>query len=510
MPLLRKPILNPIEGLNYQKPSTMINDRGGYPKNMRLYRDELKKKEGYLFYGESPIWCAPGDTEKPVLHLCQYPLASLSIRLVRFNKEHAEKYNVATGKWDRITSSAFTGTNDDFFSTTVAENKLIVGNNVDPTMEYNDSGFFKELVGAPKAKFLEYNKKGYLLAGFVTVGSDSFPTKVMWPDTGNIYGWTTGNYGSSILRDDPNPIRGMKNLNEYTAIYKKNSIYLARTVDTSDIFVFDLVETGTGLLSNRAIADKNGVHYILTLDDFKIFNGVRTESIADKTVQREAFGRVNWNRVNRCFTQLMENLDEVWFYMVIAGEDWPTEIWKYNYRLGLWYYDTCNYITSACIYFQQAALTMDDLPGTMDSLLGRFDDALTTQDNPIIIIGDKNSYTYRLDQLTHNENGRAIDAYWESADFVADKFENYKRWLELDFEAKGHSLDIWYSVDYGANWKKIKTVTLTNLWPDKPYKVYLDVVARHIRFRFSNNKKDETFYLRQFYPYYLFREDAGR
>jgi len=103
-----------------------------------------------------------------------------------------------------------------------------------------------------------------------------------------------------------------------------------------------------------------------------------------------------------------------------------------------------------------------------------------------------------------------IDGDWQSIDFTADKFEYYKRWLQLDFEAKGNSIDIEYSIDYGSTWSSIKTnYALSPDWSNKMYRVYFDVVARNIRFRFRNNRSGETFSLRQFYPYYLDREETN-
>jgi hypothetical protein len=505
MPLLRKPILKPIVGLDYMNPSTMINDRGGYPKNMRLSRDELKKREGISLFGASAITGA-----KPIIHMAQYPLESQSIRLVRFSRNICEVYNTATGAWDDITGAAFTGADSDFFSTTVAENKLIISNYVDKMRVYNDAGTTTDLTAAdgtcPKAKFIEYNK-GYLLAAYLDdIGT--FPTKVKWTDIGDITKWGSGNYGSSLLYHDPLPIRGMKNLNENTIVYKKNSIYSGRNVDTDDIFIFDLVYTGVGLMSNRALIDQRGVHYFMGVDDFYTFRGIRPESIADSTVKREVFGRLDSNYDTRCFALLMTDQDEIWFFIVTTGNTWPTEIWKYNYRTGFWYYDTCSSLSAAALYYQQASVAWNDVTGTWDSQGYRWDDRLTTTNSPIAVIGDSSGFTYKYDTLVNNDNGVAIDASWESMDFTADKFEQYKRWLELDFEAKGSSLKVWYSTDYGSTWKYIKEVTLTSEWAQ--YKVYFDVVARNVRFKFSNNTLGQTFYLRQFYPYYLFREEVNR
>lgn len=506
MPLLRKPVLLPIVGLDYMNPSTMINDRGGFPKNMRLYRNYLKKREGKSAFGETEI------SGGQIMHLCQYELESLVVRAIRFSKTRAQKYNATTGVWDDITGTPFTGGDSDFFSTCVAENKLIIANYIDATRTYNDSGNTANLAAVdgevPKAKFIEYNEAGYLIAAFVNVAGVSYPTKVMWSDIGNIAKWGSGNYGASLLRHNPTPIRGLRNLNEYTVAYKKDGIYLGRPVDTTDIIKWDLVHTGVGLLASRALVDHRGKHYFMGLDDFYSFTGDRPESIADQTIQRECFSRIDEDKSDRNFALVMTEYDEVWFFVVVSGNSWPTEIWKYNYRTGFWYYDTCSELTAAMIYYQQASVAVDDLVGTIDQQMFRIDDKLLTTNFPFGIVGNSDGFTYKLDAFLSNDVGVAIDAEWASMDFAADKFEEYKRWLQLDFEAKGHSLKVYYSTDFGKTYTLIKNQTLTNEWAT--YRIYFDKVAQYIRFKFRNDSSGETFYLRHFYPYYLSREEVNK
>jgi hypothetical protein len=508
MPLLRKPVLMPIVGVNYMDPSTMISDRGGFPQNMRLYRNDLRKREGISLFQTAAMVGA-----NAVLYLTEYNLVSQATRLVRFSKIGVEKYNTATGAWDVITGSAFTGTVDDFFSSCVAEDKLIMTNYIDAIRTYNDAGNTADLVASsgsvPKAKFLEYNG-GYLLAAYLNTGT-AFPTKVGWTDTGDITDWGSGNYGSALLYHDPLPIRGMKNLNEFTIVYKKNSIYNGRKVDTSDVFTFDLTHTGVGLISNRCLVDYRGAHYFMGTDDFYSYKGVRPESIGEATVKRQVFSRLSPANSKRSFAVLATDYDEIWFYVAISGNDWPTEVWKYNYRTGYWYYDTCSGITAAGTYVEGATFAWNDLVGTWNAQNYRWDDKLSSADAPIIILGDSAGKTLKYDSLVNNDNGVAIDGQWQSMDFAADSFETYKRWLQLDFEAKGYSIEISYSTDYGSTWKTIKaSYTLSDDWPTIPYRVYFDVVARNIRFRFRNNTSGETFFLRQFYPYYLSREETNR
>ena len=506
MALLRKPILKPIVGLNYMDPSTMLEDRGGFPRNMRLSRNDLKKREGKTLYGDDAI-------SGSVLHLVQYPLESQVIRLLRMSQRKCEKWNTTTEAWDDITGSDFTGGDSDFFSTTVAENELIITNGVDAMRTYDDAGNTADLVAStgtvPVAKYISYNEAGYLISAYiqsVTAG----PVRIQWTDIGDITAHGSGNYGASLLRHSPDPIRGIHSLNEYTVCYKKDAIYLGRPVDTSDIFIWDLVWTGVGLISNRAVVEHNGRHYFMGTDDFYQFNAVRPESIGNDSVQREVFSRLDADKIDRCFAMLMTAYDEVWFFIVTSGEDWPTEVWKYNYRTGYWYMDTCSALTSAALYYAQSSVAWNDLVGTWEHQMWRWDDNLTTTDSPTAMFGDADGYTYKNDPFVSNDNDVAIDGAWTSMDFTADKFETYKRWLQLEFEAKGNNVKVEYSTDFGDTWTTIKTVALSDQWPVKPYVIYFDIVARNIRFRFSNATLNETFFLRTFYPYYLEREDTSR
>jgi len=507
MPLLRKPVLKPIVGLDWMDPSTMLQDRGGFYRNMRLYRNDLKKREGKTLFGSTAV------SGGQVQHLTTYPLESQVIRLIRMSKTKCQKWNTATFVWDDITGVNFTGGDGDFFSTCVAEDKLILTNGVDVMRTYNDAGNTTNLVAGsgtvPVAKYIAYNQSGYLIAAYIQSVTGG-PFKVQWTDIGDITAWGAGNYGSSLLRHSPEPIRGLHNLNEFTVAYKKDAIYVGRPVETSDIIIWDLAWQGAGLMSNRAVVVHAGKHYFMGTDDFYEFNGVRPESIAKGRVQREVFSRLDGNKTNRCFALLLTDYDEVWFFIVTAGENWPTEVWKYNYRLNAWYMDTCSELTSAALYYTQASVAWDDLVGTWAQQNWRWDDLLTTTDAQTPIFGNASGFCLKQNPFVNNDNGIAIDARYESIDFTADKFESYKRWLQLDFEAKGHSVIVEYSTDYGETWQSIETVTLTDRWPSKPYTVYFDIVARNIRFRLSNAVSGETFYLRTFYPYYVEREETSR
>ena len=58
------------------------------------------------------------------------------------------------------------------------------------------------------------------------------------------------------------------------------------------------------------------------------------------------------------------------------------------------------------------------------------------------------------------------------------------RFIEFEFEAKGTTVEVLYSTDNGTTWVSAGVTILADQW--RLYRVYVDVVGRTIRYRFSN------------------------
>lgn len=510
MPLLRKatpeiprrPVLAPIEGLDYSAPSTFINYRNGFPVNMRVLQGDLRKREGASQLGTDTIVGANG-----ILHQGIYPQDDETIKILRMSKSNIEVYNTGTDSWDDITGTALIGGDNDYFDDAVAQNTYISTNSlINNIRKWAGTGNTALLGGnPPKCKFLEYLSP-YLIAGFTDLGLGRHQ-KAQWTDTGNIEVWSGGNSGSALLRQHGgSPMRGLKNLNEVCVSYMKDAIYLGRNVDTTEVIKWDLAETGSGLMAHRAVVDFNGRHYYMGLDDFKVFDGVRSESIG-KSVRDYVFPFRNTNKEAGNFALLIPEYEEVWFFVIMSGKTYPQDIWKYNYRYGFWYQDTCSNYRTAVQWYQQGSTTIDQMVGTIDAQAQRIDDFLSLTNSPLYVYGSSDGKSYKLDRTTNNDAGVLVDAKYDSIDFKGSRFEQQSRWLQLDFWAKGSgTLRLFYSTEYGINWKSITNVTLTSEF--KRYRVFLDVLSERIRFRWLNNTLNETFSLRQFYPYYLDREEV--
>ena len=298
-------------------------------------------------------------------------------------------------------------------------------------------------------------------------------------------------------------------LNEFAACYKENSLWIGRKLSTTDIFDFSCIKTGIGLASSRGVADHAGQHYFIGNNDFYVWNGARYESIGG-AVRDEAFSFVDRSKLNRCFAFNMRDVGEIWFFMVRSGTSWPTDIWKYSYLNGFWYYDTCDEITGMISWYRSSDQSWDsDIgsgsdTGTWDEATDAWDDSISTSDSEDYIFGDSRGHTLSYDRNSFDDDGSAVKSEMVTKDYIADKFENYKRWLQLDFWAHGiGDIKIAYSIDYGSTWIFIESKTLTETV--QKFQLYFDIVSSQIRFKFYNYDAGEGFTLQNFYPYYLGR-----
>ena len=514
MALLRKGVLLPTKGVDFSQPSTFIDDRSGFPKNVRIYRGELRKRPGKSLYG-SVI------TGGQVMGLGKLETFSESF-LVRASKTNVQRYNTSISDWSDIGDIVFQGGDGDFFNfaNIVESNMIAIVNGYNHPRKWTGGGNTAVLGGSPPiAKYACYLSP-YLLLAYTNDGITTKPWGYDWCDTGNPEKWSGGNSGSGVTADDPSFIRNIMKLNEYAAIYKQDSIWLLQKVTTSDIFQPYCMKTGVGLIASRAVADAEGIHYFMGENDFYSFNGLRVDPIG-KAVRDEVFERLDRDYVDRCFAIHVQELNEIWFYVVYSGTPWPQDIYKYNYRTGFWYYDTCDQITSALRWNKVVSADWDDDPNSWDSDLTIWDQGVDSPGFEEVIFGDAYGRTSKLDYSVADDNGVAVSASFVSKDFVADQFETRKRWLQLDIWAMGPAkLYVDYSVDYGVNWVNIPFSSSQSYLQlgtsyyqtgyGDPYTIYFDVLADHIRFRFRNAESGEIFYLRNFFPYYVAGSGIGR
>jgi hypothetical protein len=508
MPLLRKGIILPAKGIDYSVPSTFIADQNSFSKNMYYYRGELRKRPGKVLVGEA---ISGGQ----IMGFGIFEGNTGIKYAIRASKTKIEKYNTSTLAWESISSSDLGGGDDDQINMAMVteEQILAVTNWINVIRKWIGSGNTAALGGnPPKAKYAAYLSP-YLLLAYTNDGISIKPWRVSWSDTGNCENWSSGAAGSLDLGDEPSVIQNILKLNEYAAVYKKDSIWLLNKVSSSDVFQKSCARTGIGLAASRAVIDADGQHYFMSFNDFHTWEGIRPTSIG-AAVRDEVFRRIDPNRINRSFALHVQELSEVWFFIPVSGGSWPTEIWKYNYRLGFWYYDTCAELSAAMRWGKVASEAWnDDTPGSWNEALDVWDSGDSIANWEEIILGKVSGYCSKLDYTKADDEGLPVEGVFETKDFIGESLEKKTRWLQIDFWARGSSsakLYIDYSVNGGDDWTNIP-YTSSQAYAELTekavhYKFYFDIVSSEIRFRARNAETGEVFYIKAFYPYYLSKE----
>lgn len=504
MALLRKPDLQPIKGVNYALPPAYIGMGENFPKNSQLFRGELIKRAGRTVVGSSML----GGHK--VLHLDVFETTAGIQRLIRCSKRSVERYNAGSGAWENITGVDLSGDETDFFSScNVTElNLWLFTNNLKNNMRlYTDSGVTRDVGGSPpRAKTIEYLSP-YVLAGNLQVAGDAYPQKVEWCNTGQPENWSTGNAGSALLADEPSHIKRIKRLYDYAFVYKEKSVYRGRKVSTSAIFDFGgPFSTGKGLASMRSLASDGSSDFYMGLFDFYQNNGVRVTSIG-ASVREYIFGRLNRARIDTCFAVHIEQYREIWFYITTSGNDWPTEVWKYSYETGFWYFDTVINCLTAGLYKQTVDLTWDTDtdPPTWDGEIGAWDDQQGGTDAPFPVFGYADGFVDRLNTNASEDRGQAVEWSFETGDYsglIHKGIEYDTEWMQFDVFGRGTgNLKLYYSIDEGSTWVFIDTKAFTSATDKMTF--YFHVVSAHIRFRGVVSEKGESGAIRNYTPYFL-------
>jgi hypothetical protein len=512
MPYLKKAVIMPIAGHDYSKPSPFILAEAGFPVNMRAYKGEMKKSPGKVKHGSTAI--AGGQ----VMGLGVLELATVAKYLVRASKTKIQGYNAVSGEWASI-GTDFSGGDDDFvsFANDSSNGLLIITNYVNLIRKWTGAGNTEVLAGdPPRARLVEYLAP-YVVLGYVDDGIAANPWKIQWGDTDDPETWTGGNTGALLLASDPSVLKRLKLLGNGIAAYKENALAMIRKVGTSDIFDLETVCVGVGLAAQRAVvSDESGFHYFMGSNNFYRWAGGIPDPIGT-SISEEIFNRLDRGKIGRSFAIHVKQYSEIWFFVIISGNEWPTEVWKYNYKTGFWYMDQCNLLTDAIAWQRTVAQTWNEDTGsgsddgTWDQALDTWDAGNVTDSGSEIILGRSDGYTLKLDDAISEDDGSAIEARFDTKDYIGGEIDVKVRFLELDITAKGPgSMSVAYSIDFGDTWVTIPYSStqvyydLTDLY--QTFKTYLDVVAEHIRFRIQERTLGKTIYLRSFQPYFLPRE----
>lgn len=506
---LRSPDLSLEKGIDFSVPSVYLGQGQNYPQNMQLYRGEMVKR-----FGKSVLGGVTLGAHK-ILHLDTFKLTTGTERLIRMTKFNVQRYLAASSAWENITGADLSGTETDFFQSTICSelDLFIFSNFVDNIRKYSDSGDTVDLGGnPPKAKALCWFSP-YLLIGNLLSGGQAIPQMVQWPDTGDPENWTSGNSGSQLLADEPSAIQSIRRLLNYAMVYKEGSVYRGRQVGGASIFDFGggPFVSGKGIIAPRAVASDGQNDYYMGRFDFHRNNTVRVEDFG-QPVREYIFNRLNRGRVDTCFAMHVEIFKEIWFFITVGGLDWPSEVWKYNYERGFWYFDTVLNCLSATNYKQTVDLTWNTAVGSWDEQRRFWDEQSGLTDAPLQVFGHDDGFVDFSNPNLSNDRGIAVDARIDTRDYtgiVHKGIEYDTRWLQFSAFIRGSGkAKLYYSLDYGSSWVFVEEQELEAT--TKKHDWFIDFIAPHVRFRLQCDGVGQHMTVRSLSPYFKDQPESLR
>lgn len=391
----------------------------------------------------------------------------------------------------------FTGDDDDYFSfdhirkATESDLWWCCANYVNATKMY-DGDTFGDLTGSPpKAKILR-QLKDYLFELDTVEGGKPMQQRVRWPDTADPTEWNTGN---SSYQDLPGSdwIKGaVRYRNDYLVVLKSRSLWLGYSSADTAIFQFDNNDPKVGCAAGRTAVFIDGLVVFLGWSDIYKFDGIEAESIGS-LIRKEVFRAIKTEEIDRSFGIDLEEYMEYWLHVTTSASSYPDIAWVLNRQTGRFTrYKFADHFTAHGLYQLVSALKISDLTMKIGDMTWKLDDRRILKQYPTLLLGDKDGYIYEYSSLMNDDNGTAIDAWFDTKDFNPAGPDSRIRAVRLDVYYEGASLDVYYSTDRGLTWTLLDTLdTSTNM--DEPITKRFRVTGPRIRWRFRNGNAGETF-----------------
>jgi len=377
----------------------------------------------------------------------------------------------------------------------------ILTNYLDPIQMYDNTNPLVPLGGSPpRARFLK-KFKDYLILGFTNDGT-AYPQRVQWCDTGNPQSWTVGvtNAGFQDLVEGVDWIMGFAIIQDNIVILKERSIYTGYLTGNTDIFNFNIRVEGIGCAASATIQELGDEVIFLGWDGVYAFNGFTVTDVS-ADIRNELINTISPGLIGNSHAHLIEERDEYHLFVPSSTSSYPDQEFIYNYVKKAWTRGPALNITKAGFYTKQATSTWNTMVGTWDQQTARWDDRTFLDNAPTNLFGDSGGYIYENDYSLNNRNGVAIDAYFDSKDWILDNWDIQKYFCRLDLFARGDSVSVYYSLDEGRTWILLETKTLdTNNFLQ--YKFDFRISADKIRFRFRNPNLNESLYIRRYLLYF--------
>lgn len=429
---------------------------------------------------------------------------------------------------DIRTITAYTGTQDDPWTTTTHNYKLYAANGVDVIQEKVDGADFTALAGS--SGYIPNIVRSFqqrLCLFNTNEGGTLYPRRVRWSISTGLTSassdWTGTTAGYVDLMGGDDAILAAEYLGTSTiVIYLERSRFTMQWVGGDSIWDFTSTIKGqdSGPLGPRCVCTDGVYHYILTKYGVYRYDGGNKDQEIGGPIRAELFRIINDEKAARSFAYYNPSTKEACF-VIPTESDNPDKIFAYNVETGTWRGPTTRDIYSAGFCTSHDNLTWGELLGSWDGLTFRWDDRGISISAPNMLFGTADGFILKWDITIANvEDTVAQEAFFKTIPFsklrsssdddmlsaliqkVQDKenqvpifyTKNIKRFQRFVADLRGNLVTISYSTDLGSTWTTPSTwtnYTLTSAWT--LYEFWLDVSAKTIMFKLENSTVDSSF-----------------
>jgi hypothetical protein len=341
--------------------------------------------------------------------------------------------------------------------------------------------------------------KNHLMTAITTEAGTTYQQRVRWSDTGDFTNFGSGNASFFDLggSDFISALQVFRN--DYLVVFKEDSIWLVRATGDTDVFDPDQRIRGIGSPAGRTVAEIGTNLIFLSNDDVYLFDGVDVKPAGARQgretspIRNALFSQMNQPQIARSFGIKVEEFKEYWLFVPGPSSTYCNIAWVFDYDLETWTKFTLNDdMQSAGTHTTETTLTIGDLVGSIGSLNFRFGDRTLGASAPNILLGAQNANVYKYSDVTNDEDGSAVDAYFDTKDFEFGDLASHARASGIDVYKNGDTLKVWYSIDKGLNWVLMGTLVAGSNFTLQQLKHRIPS-SQQVRFRFQNDVLTERF-----------------
>jgi len=501
---IRFPVASPVGGLRHDLGATFIPPGSSPTCSGVIFRDGvLKKMKGVSPFADpfteeygapSPIVAINYINNSLIVHTLSNVFVLVNNVLVDITSRHAHSTTL-----------------NDFISAAYFGGLYIWSNGVDQMRKWDYASSEMQLLANTeyyRAKWILPFGGRLVLYGMIE-GGNEYPRRIRYSAVEKPEDYVevgSGAHDITMLTPD-DEIQRAEPLAGVVAVYGKKAIGLQEYVGEYLVpFTYHGRVDGVGLAAPRALVNIEGnKHIFLGWDDIYMFRGGMEVERLGAAVKDELFRRISTEYVHRSFAYYLPEEEVVRFHVPVDGSALPNACYEYHLLDKNWtslpfpFYCQGRHVV-------REALTWDTIVGAWEECALTWDSRTLLSLQPITLLGDTEGVVHVSDESAYSLSGEPISAYWDSKDFSIDKYLGHTvNWMELGYEARGTSMDVYYSVDSGESYHLLKSVELESSWTKG--RIDFDVTSPKIRFRFAHNALQGTFEVRWFEVGYVSASD---